>query len=125
MTDKNMLMLDIPYRHIRKRSTRFPPRGGLFLEACEGSQNDVMFIPVSVTVPTHVLKPGLRQVDHLSLFRSGRPEDSHLQAPSDPDVSLSTHTAHASRAVETFLLQRDAERNSLLPVTWLASPSLS
>jgi hypothetical protein len=56
---------------------------------------------------------------------SGRPEDSHLQSPTEPYVNLSTHTAHVSPTVETFLLQRDAERNSLLPVTWLASPSLS
>ena len=57
--------------------------------------------------------------------RPGRPEDSHLQSPTDPDVSLSTHTARASHAIETLLIQRDVERNSLLPATWLASPSLS
>ena len=56
---------------------------------------------------------------------SGRPEESHLQSPTEPYVNLSTHTAHVSPTVETFLLQRDAERYSLLPVTWLASPSLS
>ncbi len=58
------------------------------------------------------------------LLRSGRPEDSHLQSPTEPYVSLSTHTARVSRAVETLRLQRDAERTSLLPVSLVGKPLL-
>jgi len=53
----------------------------------------------------------------------GRPEESHHQSPTDPYVNLSAHTARASHSLEAFRLQADAERNKLLPASWLtASP---
>ena len=33
-------------------------------------------------------------------FAPGRPEESHLQSPTDPYMSLSTHTARASLSLE-------------------------
>jgi len=52
-------------------------------------------------------------------FESGRPEESHLQSPSEPCVNLSIHTAPASHPLETSRSQADAERTRLLPVAWL------
>ena len=40
----------------------------------------------------------------------GRPEESHLQSPTDPYVSLSTHTARVSHFLEASRLQVDEER---------------
>jgi hypothetical protein len=37
----------------------------------------------------------------------GRPEESHLQSPTDPYVSLSTHTARVSHSLEASQLQVD------------------
>jgi len=42
---------------------------------------------------------------------SGRPEEFHLQPPSEPCVNLSIHTAPVSHSLETSWLQADAERN--------------
>jgi len=54
----------------------------------------------------------------------GRPEELHLQSPTDPYVSLSTRTARASLSRAASPLHGDAESSSLLPVAWLASPLL-
>jgi len=40
----------------------------------------------------------------------GRPEESHLKSPTDPYVSLSTHTARASLPLEASQPQADIER---------------
>ena len=39
----------------------------------------------------------------------GRPEEFHLQSPTDPYVNLSIHTARANHTLETFPLQGDVE----------------
>jgi hypothetical protein len=46
---------------------------------------------------------------------SGRPEESHLQSPSEPYVNLSIHTAPASHSLETSRSHADAERNPVPP----------
>ena len=46
---------------------------------------------------------------------SGRPEEFHLQSPSDPYVNLSIHTAPASLPLETSRSHADAERNPVPP----------
>jgi hypothetical protein len=56
--------------------------------------------------------------------KPGRPEELHLQSPTDPYVSLSTRTARASLSRAASPLHGDAESSSLLPVAWLASPLL-
>ena len=61
-----------------------------------------------------------------SLYRGttpGRPEESHLQSPTDPYVSLSTRTARASPSRAASPLHGDAESHRLLPVPWL-TPAL-
>ena len=60
----------------------------------------------------------------LRKFQSpGRPEEFHLQSPTDPYVSLSTHTARASHTLETFPLQGDVEsRCSSQSPGWHDSP---
>ncbi|MDH3574408.1 MAG: hypothetical protein OEM90_12455, partial [Desulfobacteraceae bacterium] len=40
--------------------------------------------------------------------QSGRPEEFHLQPPSEPCVNLSIHTAPVSHSLETSRLQADA-----------------
>jgi hypothetical protein len=47
--------------------------------------------------------------------QSGRPEEFHLQSPSEPYVNLSIHTAPASHSLETSRSQADAERNPVPP----------
>ncbi len=42
---------------------------------------------------------------------SGRPEEFHLQSPTEPYVNLSIHTAPVSHSLETSQFQADAERN--------------
>ncbi len=42
---------------------------------------------------------------------SGRPEEFHLQPPSEPCVNLSIHTAPVSHSLETSQFQADEERN--------------
>ena len=59
-----------------------------------------------------------------SVWAPGRPEELHLQSPTDPYVSLSTRTARASLSRVASPLHSDAESSSLLPVAWLASPLL-
>jgi hypothetical protein len=44
-------------------------------------------------------------------IKSGRPEGSHLQSPSEPYVNLSIHTAPVSHSLEASQFQADAERN--------------
>ena len=46
---------------------------------------------------------------------SGRPEEFHLQSPSDPCVNLSIHTAPASRSLETSRSQAYAEKPGSSP----------
>jgi len=45
----------------------------------------------------------------------GRPEEFHLQSPSDPYVNLSIHTAPASHSLEISRSQAYAKRTRLLP----------
>ena len=45
-----------------------------------------------------------------SIHGSGRPEEFHLQSPTDPYVSLSAHTAPASLSLGASRLQADAGR---------------
>ena len=40
----------------------------------------------------------------------GRPEESHLQSPTDPDMNLSTRPARASRTCEASWPHTDTER---------------
>ena len=54
-----------------------------------------------------------------STFESGRPEESHLQSPSEPYVNLSIHTAPVSLPLETSRSKAYAKRTRLLPVSWL------
>ena len=55
----------------------------------------------------------------------GRPEELHLQSPTDPYVSLATHTARASPCHTAFSRHDDAESERFLPVPWLTNLSLS
>src|SRR5262245_13684403 len=54
----------------------------------------------------------------------GRPEDLHLQSPTDPYVSLSTRTARASRFRAASSPHGDAESHRFLPGSWLTLLSL-
>jgi hypothetical protein len=67
-----------------------------------------------------VVMPYGTDVTALVATLPGRPEESHLQTPTDPYVSLSTHTARASHTLEASRLQVDAEKKGSLPVIWLA-----
>jgi hypothetical protein len=49
------------------------------------------------------------------ISQSGRPEEFHLQSPSDPHVNLSIHTAPASLPLETSRSKAYAKRTRLLP----------
>ena len=51
---------------------------------------------------------------------SGRPEEFHLQSPSEPYVNLSIHTARASHELETSRSQADTDMIQLLPIIGLA-----
>jgi hypothetical protein len=52
----------------------------------------------------------------LSLLHwSGRPEEFHLQSPTDPYVNLSIHTAPASLTLETSRFQSDAGSETAPP----------
>ena len=50
-----------------------------------------------------------------NVTESGRPEEFHLQSPSDPYVNLSIHTAPANHPLETSRSQTDAKCVQLLP----------
>ena len=56
---------------------------------------------------------------------SGRPEEFHLQSPSEPCVNLSIHTAPASIPLETSRSQADAEKNPAPPPLQRGWPSLA
>ena len=51
----------------------------------------------------------------MEFVESGRPEEFHLQSPTDPYVNLSIHTAPASLALETSRSQADAGNKTAAP----------
>ena len=51
---------------------------------------------------------------------SGRPEEFHLQSPTDPYVNLSIHTAPASHPLQIFRFQAYTANKSAPPSKWLA-----
>ncbi len=55
----------------------------------------------------------------LQTFESGGAGESHPHAPTDPYVSLSTHTAPASLPLEISRSQAYTKRTRFLPVSWL------
>jgi hypothetical protein len=63
------------------------------------------------------LKPGAAGYLSWSKHRPGRPEEFHLQSPTDPYVNLSAYTARAGRALTASPLSGDTERrrSSRLP----------
>ena len=54
-----------------------------------------------------------QKIGRCSTCESGRPEESHLQSPSEPCVNLSIHTAPASLPLETSRSQAYAKRTRL------------
>ena len=55
----------------------------------------------------------------------GRPEEFHLQPPTEPYVTLASYTARTSHALAGSRPQDDAESHMLLPVTWLTGLATS
>jgi len=53
------------------------------------------------------------------IAESGSPGESHPQAPTERYVTVSCHTAHASRSLETSRSQADALKFRFLPDAWL------
>ena len=56
-----------------------------------------------------------QEIGRSSNWEPGRPEEFHLQSPTEPYVNLSIHTARASHSLETSRSQAYAECVQLLP----------
>jgi hypothetical protein len=61
----------------------------------------------------------IEKTSHQSIKESGGAGESHPHAPTDPYVSLSTHTAPASLPLEISRSQAYTKRTRFLPVSWL------
>ena len=75
-----------------------------------------------------VLPLGLKWRDPLNSGRPsgpGRPEEFHLQPPTDPDVRLSAHPARANHGVTAFPHSPASEAHRLIPCGWPAASSSS
>ena len=57
----------------------------------------------------------LSKIELESTIESGGPGESHPQAPTEPCVNLSIHTAPTSHTLETSRFQADSERNPVPP----------
>jgi hypothetical protein len=66
--------------------------------------------PIILAKSSIVLSNLSKKEGHALPFPPGRPEESHLQSPTVPYVSLSTHTARASLSPGTSQPQADIER---------------
>ena len=61
----------------------------------------------------------IRHFSRRPLYTPGRPEEFHLQSPTDPYVNLSIHTARASHDIAVSRLQRVTKDPTFLPVARL------
>ena len=66
-----------------------------------------------------------REASHVPAAPPGRPEEFHLQPPTDPDVRLSAHPARANYGVTAFPHSPASEAHWLRPCGWPAASSSS